>query len=131
MNLPHQIVEAIRSHAAWAFPREACGLLAADSEDNLRMAYCLTNTENGTDRFTIDPTEHFGAQSHAERNGWHISGVFHSHPRSQPIPSAHDIAGALDPDWIYLIAGPVGDNTPIRAYRIREGSVREVTQAAV
>jgi [CysO sulfur-carrier protein]-S-L-cysteine hydrolase len=131
VNLPQPIAEAIRAHAAWTFPAEACGLLAFDADGALRMAYCLTNTESDTSRFTIDPTEHFGAQSHAERCGWRIGGVFHSHPHSPPIPSAHDIAGALDPDWVYVIAGPVGEDTAIRTYRIRQGSVHEITGAVV
>ena len=131
VNLPHPIADAIRAHAAWAFPAEACGLLAFDTDGVPRMAYCLTNTESDTTRFTIDPAEHFGAQTHAERCGWHIGGVFHSHPHSPPIPSAHDIAGALDPDWVYVIAGPVDEAMTIRSYRISEGSVREITGAVV
>ncbi len=94
------------------------------------MAYCLTNTERHSSRFTVDPAEHYGAQSHAERHGWRIAGSFHSHPHSAAEPSAHDVAGALDPTWIYLIAGPVGESVPIRSYQIRSGSVTEIDTMA-
>lgn len=126
MLLPGQIREAIVAHAAWAFPREACGLLAADESGSLRMAYCLTNAEASSYRFTVDPAEQFHAIGHAERSGWHIAGAFHSHPRSDASPSAADIAGALDPTWVHLIAGPVGDDTPVRAFTIRDGLVTEI-----
>ena len=124
--LPDLIRQAIETHARWAFPQEACGLIASDVDDDLRMAYCLTNIEHDPSRYTVDPAEHFAAQSHAERNGWRIAGAFHSHPHSAAIPSAHDVAGALDPDWVYLIAGPVGERVPINAFRIRSGVVTEV-----
>ena len=130
MKLPDQIRQAIEAHARWAYPQEACGLIATDADGHLRMAYCLTNTEDHADRFTVDPEEHFGAQSHAERHGWRIAGSFHSHPDSAAEPSAHDVAGALDPTWIYLIAGPVGESIPIRSFRIRSGSVTEIDTVA-
>jgi proteasome lid subunit RPN8/RPN11 len=124
--LPEPIRQAIETHARWAFPQEACGLIASDGDGDLRMAYCLTNIEQDPNRYTVDPAEHFAAQRHAERNGWQIAGAFHSHPRSAAIPSAHDVAGALDPNWIYLIAGPVGEQVPINAFRIRSGIVTDL-----
>jgi proteasome lid subunit RPN8/RPN11 len=130
VKLPAQIRQAIEAHARWAFPQEACGLLAADAAGRLRMAYCLTNVEANSSRFTVDPAEHFGAQSHAERQGWKIAGSFHSHPRSAAEPSAHDVSGALDPSWIYVIAGPVEEQVPVRAFRIRSGFVRELDMVA-
>lgn len=126
MRIPDQIRHAIEAHTRWSYPHEACGLIATDAAGDMRMAYCLTNAEHNSSRFTVDPVEHFGAQSHAERNGWQISGSFHSHPHSAAEPSAHDIAGALDPTWIYVIAGPVGPEIPIRIYRIRSGIATEV-----
>ncbi len=91
------------------------------------MAYCLTNSERSMYRFTVAPAEHFGAWRHAERNGWHLSGSFHSHPASPPVPSGPDIEGALDPSWVYLIAGPADtDEMDIRGYRIRDGSAHEI-----
>ena len=130
MQMPAEIRSAIVNHARFAFPEEACGLLATDDRGRLRMAYCLTNSEHSTSSFTVDPAEHFGALHHAEANGWEIGGAFHSHPTSPPIPSATDIAGALDPRWLYVIAGPVGhDAVELRGYRITDGAAREVELA--
>lgn len=127
MNLPDEIQAAIVAHARFSFPDEACGLLASDADGHWRMAYCLTNADASSHRFTVDPDEHFGALRHAERNGWTIAGSFHSHPTSEPVPSRADIAGALDPEWVHLIAGPV-EPGPIRveAFRVVDGEARPV-----
>ena len=113
LKLPAQIHRAVVAHARFCLPEEACGLLATDETGQLR-------------RFTIAPREHFGAIRHAENNGWVIGGSFHSHPESAAFPSARDIDGALDPDWLYLVVG-LGNGLPdVRGYRIRGAKVAEV-----
>ncbi|MEE9297681.1 MAG: M67 family metallopeptidase [Acidimicrobiia bacterium] len=127
MHLPDQIREALVAHARFTFPSEACGLMAADRDGELRMAYCLTNADESSTRFTVDPAEHFGALRHAEARGWHIAGAFHSHPRSEATPSRADIEGALDPSWIHFIAGPVDRaEVEVRAFRIVSGEASEI-----
>ena len=126
LKLPAQIQRAVVAHARFCLPEEACGLLATDETGQLRMAYSLTNIERSRVRFTIAPREHFGAIRHAENNGWVIGGSFHSHPESAAFPSARDIDGALDPDWLYLVVG-LGNGLPdVRGYRIRGAKVAEV-----
>lgn len=127
MDLPDQIRDAIVAHARTAAPAEACGLLAVDPAGRWRMVYCLTNVEASPARFTVDPIEHFRALQHAERSGWGIGGVYHSHPAGDAYPSPADVAGALDPEWLYVIAGPV-PNPAVRGFRIRNGEVSEVAR---
>ena len=123
MRMPDQIREAIVTHAETCAPEEACGLLAGDESGNLTMAYCLTNIEHSPVAYTIDPEEHFKAMRHAETNGWHLVGAFHSHPTTEPYPSTTDRALAMEPDWVYVIAGK---GREVRAYRLERGSVIEV-----
>ncbi len=121
--IPRSIRDAVVQHADFCMPYEACGLLASDS-DGLRMAFALTNVERSAVAYTVSPDEHFGAIQFADKNGLTISGSFHSHVASPPYPSATDVAGALDPEWLYLILGePASD---LRGYRIRDGAVREL-----
>jgi proteasome lid subunit RPN8/RPN11 len=118
------MVSAMIAHARFCSPEEACGLLAADADGGWRMVYCLTNREHSPYRFTVDPNEHYRAMRHAERNSWEIAGVFHSHPKSAALPSGTDIAGALDPDWLYVIIGLQRSDVPeVRSFRIRHGVV--------
>jgi proteasome lid subunit RPN8/RPN11 len=129
--LPEQVVDAVVAHARFAFPDEACGLLAVDGTGAVKMAYCLTNLDRSPYRFTIDPTEHYGAWKHAERNGWEIGGAFHSHPASPAYPSATDVACALDPTWRYVIVGLADPATPdVRMFAIRDGVVSEIADVS-
>jgi proteasome lid subunit RPN8/RPN11 len=123
--LPRQIRDAIVGHASFCAPLEACGLLAFDPGAALRMAYCLTNADRSRTRFTVDPNEHFQAIRHAERNGWVIAGVFHSHPVSAAQPSAADIAGATVSGWLHVVAGPLSD-PQVRGFAIDGDGAIEV-----
>jgi len=126
MLIPAPIYRAMVAHARFEFPNEACGLLAADETGALRMCYSLTNADQSPISFTVEPTEHFRAMQHAERNGWELAGVFHSHTHSEAVPSATDRRQALEPDWLYVLIGPSASDQPdVRAYRIVDGGVTE------
>lgn len=125
IEVPAQIHEAMVMHSRFVYPEEACGLLAADHEGRLRMAYCLTNAEHSESSYTIDPTEHFRALQHAESQGWNLTGAFHSHPHSGAFPSKTDVSMAADPLWIYFIVG-MGKPPAVRAFLLDEGTISEV-----
>ena len=126
MRIPTPIYEAMVAHSQFELPNEACGLLAADASGELRMSYCLTNADSSSVSYTIEPIEQFRAMQHAERNGWEVVGVFHSHPHGPAVPSGVDRRLALDPDWVYVVVGPADARSPdVRAYRIREGVATE------
>ena len=126
MRVPAQMIEAIIAHARFEFPNEACGLLAADETGVLRMCYSLTNADRSPVSYTVDPTEHFRSMQHAERNGWDLAGAFHSHPGGVAFPSVTDRRQALEPDWLYVIVGPVMSASPeVRGFRIDAGVVTE------
>jgi proteasome lid subunit RPN8/RPN11 len=127
MVVHREHLDAMQAHAGFCWPNEACGLVAADDRGVLRMVYCLSNLDASPYRFTVDPAEHFGAWRHASGRGWEIAGSFHSHPDSAAVPSSTDVAGALDPAWVYFIVGPVWSaRREVRAYRIRDGAIDEV-----
>ena len=123
--IPEQIHEAMVAHARFDFPNEACGLLAADEQGRVRMAYCLTNAQASPTRYTLDPTEHFRAMRHAERQGWEIIGVFHSHTHSAAYPSPTDVQLALEPAWAYVIVSLARSEPDVRVFRIADGAVDE------
>lgn len=94
------------AHAKACLPDEACGLLAGDvGGGRLEMAYPLDNADPAPDRFTIDPAQHFGAVRHAERSGWEVMGVFHSHPRGGHGLSATDLSQPHESAWIHVVVG--------------------------
>jgi proteasome lid subunit RPN8/RPN11 len=126
MDLPAEIRRAVVAHAAFCLPHEACGLMAADDSGRLRLAYCLSNATPSPSAYTLDPGEHFRALRHAEARGWHLAGVFHSHPRGPAYPSPTDVAQALEPEWLYLVVGFEDPAAPeLRGYWIKSGTVTE------
>ncbi|HLT95768.1 MAG TPA: M67 family metallopeptidase [Acidimicrobiia bacterium] len=125
LAIPAQIHDAIVVHALVCQPFEACGLLASDPNGRLRMAYALDNAVREPDRFTIEPDQHFGALRHAERHGWEIGGVFHSHPTSGPQMSATDLAQPHESGWIHVIVGFV-PRLSLGVWRVANGEPRPV-----
>ncbi len=105
MRLPEGVSEAVIRHAESCLPDECCGLLAVDAVGRIRFAYPLTNADPSPTTFTIAPEEHFAALRHAERLGWEIGGVFHSHPDGPAELSEVDLSQPHEPDWIHLVVG--------------------------
>lgn len=131
VSITRPIVDAMFAHAIAGHPHEACGLVLFDGA---RPAFvcCLTNADGSGHRFTIDPAEHFGAVRFAESMGWRVGGVFHSHVRSEPVPSEADIRGGGDPEWLHFIVGPVvGPRQTVRAFRFVGGDPSEVWVSVV
>ncbi len=126
MEVPAEIRRAMVAHARFCHPEEACGLLAADGESRLRMAYCLSNSDRSPATYTLEPQEHFRALRHAEANGWHLAGVFHSHPHGPAYPSPTDVARALEPDWLHVLVSLEELESPeVRGFWIRDGNIEE------
>lgn len=122
ITVPAEVRLAIERHAENCYPEECCGLIASDSEGQIRFVYPLSNNDRSPTSFTVSPDESFGAFMHAERNGWTISGSFHSHPKGPDVLSERDVVQAVDPTWIHLLACPSG----LKAFRIRDGTSREM-----
>jgi proteasome lid subunit RPN8/RPN11 len=127
VKVSRQIFDAMFAHSGWCRPHEACGLVAFDGETPA-FVFCLTNVDESGRRFTIDPAEHFGSIRLAERFGYEIGGMFHSHLSAEAYPSESDVQGGGDPDWIHFIIGPVNGARPVlRAFRIVDADVRELS----
>jgi desampylase len=65
----------------------------------------VRNLASDSGRFEIDPSGHAAIQRRTRAAGTSIIGCYHSHPGGRPEPSAHDRAGAVERDFVWLIAG--------------------------
>ncbi|MDH3517766.1 MAG: M67 family metallopeptidase [Acidimicrobiia bacterium] len=122
IRLPGEVREAILTHAANCEPEECCGLLASNASGEVRFVYPLTNSDHSERSFTIEESESYSAFLHADRSGWSISGVFHSHPRGPDVLSDRDLDGAVDSGWLHVLVSPGG----LRAFRVEGGAAVEV-----
>lgn len=122
--LPRHL-QAVRHHAAGAYPEECCGFLmgVADEDGVLVERVLPARNEHADDRchrFLIPPETVLAARKEARGLGLEIVGYYHSHPDLPAEPSDRDREHAW-PDVSYLIV-PVEDGVPgeARSWRLSE-----------
>jgi proteasome lid subunit RPN8/RPN11 len=86
----------------------------------------VPNADPSPTTFLLDPVAHHRALLEAEAEGRELVGVVHSHPASAAVPSETDLAGALEPEWAYVIVGRLDSDPEVRAWWIVDGVVGEI-----
>jgi [CysO sulfur-carrier protein]-S-L-cysteine hydrolase len=121
-----EILEEMMLHA-WREPKmECCGLLAG-CDGIITNIFPTGNTLASPKAYEIDPQELFQLFRRFRERGLEHLGQYHSHLRTENIPSATDIAQAYYPDQAYFIISPqAGATRPVRAFRICERRVDEL-----
>lgn len=119
-------VDMIVAHALAGRPNEACGLLAG-RDGRVERVYALRNADESPYTYRVDGREQLDAFREAESDGLDLVGCFHSHTHTVPYPSETDVRQAFYPDWAYLVVG-LGEERPVlRAFRIVDGAVSEIS----
>jgi proteasome lid subunit RPN8/RPN11 len=114
-------LEAIVAHARAMAPRECCGVLLGH-ENAILEAVPTANLADNVNRFLIDPHDHIEARRLARNRGLAVVGFYHSHPRSDAIPSPVDLAEAGYADHLYLIVGLKDADPDVRIYQLEAGT---------
>jgi [CysO sulfur-carrier protein]-S-L-cysteine hydrolase len=117
-NLYDEIVEHARAEA----PNECCGMVATRDGEAVKV-YAATNAAASPLRYEIDGAEQYRIQMAIEDAGLDLGAIYHSHTRSEPVPSQTDINLAFYSDAEYIIVGLVGGEPDVRAFTIRGGEV--------
>ena len=129
LELPAALRDDIVAHARAETPKEACGLIAGRGVRATRVIRCGNAHPAAVTRYTIDPREQLRAFRDMEANGEDLVAIYHSHPATQAYPSPTDRAESHYPEAIYVLVS-LRDMVPeVRAFRIRDGWVREVALA--
>lgn len=118
--LPRALRRRLLAESARAWPEEACGLLVG-ARGVCHAVMPVQNVARARRRrFEVDPRAHIALRRALREAAGRLSilGVYHSHPRSAPVPSAVDLAEAHYRDWVYLLVGRVGRRRRVRAYRL-------------
>ncbi|HEY8947566.1 MAG TPA: M67 family metallopeptidase [Rhizomicrobium sp.] len=109
----------IEREARDAFPRECCGLLEGTRNGEtfrITALHPARNLSPDSDRFEIDPADHFAALRAARANGLAIVGCYHSHPNGKGEPSLRDTEGAWDQGFLWLIGAVSGGAVSVRGF---------------
>jgi proteasome lid subunit RPN8/RPN11 len=106
---------------------ECCGLLAG-REAVISAILPAKNALQSPKAYEIAPQELFELYRRIRSAGLEHLGIYHSHPNGENAPSPLDIERAFYPEAAYLIISmrPAACH-PIRAFRIVEGQVREIS----
>ncbi len=126
MRIRKGVIERIVAHAEREAPVEACGFLMG-SNGLVTRDFPVTNADGREDHYTFDPDEQFRAYSVASEEDLDIIGVYHSHPKTAPEPSAEDIRLAHDAAMLYVIISLMEGRGMIKAFSIKEGKAEEET----
>ena len=115
--------------AVRTYPREACALLLGELVDGRAHVTALrpcVNVALDERRFELDPGEIVRVHGEAEARGLDVLGVWHSHPDTEPAPSAEDESGIWS-GWLALITRvEVGAAGETRAFRLADDAFVEL-----
>ena len=126
LALPLELRDEIIAHARAEAPKEACGLVAGAGTGARRVIRCANAHPAPVTRYAIDPREQLRAFRDMDAKGEELVAIYHSHPITQPYPSPTDRSEAHYPDAFYVLVSLRDAHPEIRAYRMRDGWVREV-----
>jgi proteasome lid subunit RPN8/RPN11 len=111
--LGRQALTVLKAVLQAAAPDEGCALLLGSRDPwRVRRVWpCLNVWEPAAERrrrFALDPREQLLAQKWARSRGLTVLGSAHSHPLSEPVPSALDQSLAFAPTLMLILGqGPV------------------------
>jgi proteasome lid subunit RPN8/RPN11 len=126
-HLAPDLREQIQREARAALPRECCGLIEGVRSGDLVCATVLHPTRNiagETDRFEIDPVDHFSILRAARIKNTEIVGCYHSHPNGSTMPSGWDLENVGEDGFIWLIVAlPERLDGEFAAFVVKQGQL--------
>jgi [CysO sulfur-carrier protein]-S-L-cysteine hydrolase len=123
LRISRQLHDEIVAHARAEAPNECCGMIAA--RDGRAVAVHRTRNIHASPlKFEMDPREQLRVLDGIEQAGLELGAIYHSHTRSEPVPSLTDVNLARWwPEPLWVIVGLAADEPDVRAFRIVDGSV--------
>ena len=126
MRISYRVARQIADHAEAEAPNEACGLLAGDGATIDRAIPLRNSAAMRETRYRFAPAEQLAALKSIDADSLNWIGIYHSHPRSAPIPSPADVNEALDPKLLHLIVSLKDARPALKLWRIEDQSVTPV-----
>lgn len=135
LRIPSAVYDALIAQAIAEAPNECCGLLAgavtADGTGIVTHHYPLVNEEASPWRFRSEPRSMFNAIKAMRAAGADVLAVYHSHPKSVPVPSRTDLEQNYSEEVVNLIVGLGGPAPEVRAWWLSAEGQREAEWEAI
>ncbi len=125
LTIPADVFEAMLAHCEMEAPLEACGLLGgvfpcAD------LFYPLVNIDQSETRYNADPRGLIRADQDLRNREARILAIYHSHPKSRPVPSKADLALNYHDETPRIIVSLLNDPPEVRAWRLSPDAYEEL-----
>jgi proteasome lid subunit RPN8/RPN11 len=128
MRISRTLLDEVIAHARAEAPNECCGMIASRDGEAVAV-HRARNAAASPLRYVMDPNEQYRIQDAIESAGLDLGAIYHSHTRSDPVPSQTDInlsalPGTSQPSFpgtLYLIVGVAGDEPDVRIWDIADG----------
>jgi [CysO sulfur-carrier protein]-S-L-cysteine hydrolase len=132
MRISRPLLDEIIAHARAEAPNECCGLIASRDGEAVAV-HRARNAAASPLRYVMDPGEQYRIQDAIDSAGLELGAIYHSHTRSDPVPSQTDInlstlPGTSQPSFpgtLYVIVGVKGEEPDVRVWDIVDGSYTE------
>ena len=119
------IAAAIEEHARRDHPAECCGLLSGSNGLITDVHPLRNDADKPESRYFATPEELLAAMRRIRESGQALVGVYHSHPRTPPYPSASDVEMAFYPEAFYFIIS-LEPSVELRAFKIEGSRIENV-----
>ena len=125
MTIPRALLDAIVEHARRDAPDECCGVVGV-RDGTAVTVHALENTAHSPYRFEAG-AELIGVMEKLDEAGLELGAIYHSHTRTEPVPSQTDINFSVAwPGTEWLIVGLGAPEPDVRSFLIEDGRVRQV-----
>ncbi len=158
LSLSRQSWMEILAEAWKVYPLEACGLLLAESSNNIgsdldqsslgppyldppsldqpiREFVPILNAAHSSRIFQLDPVGYMKAERAADDAGLEVVGVVHSHTHTAAYPSSTDVAEAIKPlvppSWHWAIVSLAWGYPELRSFRVNGDETDSLTMAGI
>jgi [CysO sulfur-carrier protein]-S-L-cysteine hydrolase len=129
MRIASSMLDRIVAQARAEAPNECCGIVGSRDGEAVQL-FPARNARASPLAYDIDGTDLQRIYDELDERGLDVGIIYHSHTRSDPLPSQTDInlASPFFPDVVYVIVGvkdPGHDD--VRAWHIRDKQVSEAS----
>lgn len=120
------LAQSIIEHARKEQPNECCGVIIGNGIAAERVVHIANVADEPQHHYRMDDQALLQAMFEAQRQNLEVTGFYHSHPKSDPIPSQTDIQLASYPDTTYVIASLKNGEGRLAAWSIKRDRVAPI-----
>lgn len=128
LTVPDLLLEEVIGHARERAPIECCGLLAGHITGGVGVVahrYPIENSALSATEYETDADQMMLAFRDMRERGIELLAIYHSHPKSAPVPSRRDIErNTYGETVVHLIVSLAGEKPDIRAWWLAETGSR-------